>query len=136
MSAEHNHQLYGGDISDYMLPQKMVNRQYEDPSLTDKNISDIYSSQIQGKRPIDTTGIYRTGLTRPEIQRDAQINKMEQLLNQTLTTIAQQLNLNDSDTSKNTPSLRDQTNDDINAANQRVLQAMTELNELLKTISD
>lgn len=136
MNSEHKHQLYGGEVSDYMVSQKITDRLYEDPAQTDKNIGEIYSTQVQGKKSIDTRGIFNTSMGIPPMERDPQINQLEQLLSQTLGNIAQQLNIGDNGQVhkvKSTLNLKNQTNDDIDAANQRVLQAMKELEDISKT---
>lgn len=139
MSPEHRAQLYGGDISNYLVPEPLVARQYEDPIQTDKNIGDIYAAQVQGKKSIDTTGLYSVNFSSPKIQKDSQINKLEQLLNQTLNTIAQELGLADikhDQKISNTLNFKTQTDNDIAAANQRVLQAMKELEAISNPTSD
>jgi hypothetical protein len=136
MNAELKHQLYGGEISDYMgktKPNKPLI--YEDgvDSRTTTELEAIYTSQIKGKPSIDTTGIYNnTGL--PPVERDPHYDKIGAELTKTLNAIAQQLNLSNSQKQSNIQNksvvLKAQTDSDIAAANDNVKQALKELQEL------
>lgn len=132
MTPEQKHQLYGGEISDYTVSRVLTERAYEKPEITTKKLGDIYDTQIKGKQSIDTTGIYTNQSPASTFERDPQSVKMEQQLQQTLRTIAQQLNLNNSTEKdiKDTLSIKQQSTGDIDQANQNVLQALKELKDM------
>jgi len=133
MNSEIKHQLYGGDISDYMSPM-YEQRSFEDPQHTDKNLANIYDTQIKGQPSIDTTGLTAAGTAGISIprQRDPHFDVLDAQLRNTLNAIAQQIGL----TSDNAPSnnvsvnIKNQTQTDIEAANNNVLQALRELKDL------
>lgn len=133
MNAEHMHQLYGGEISDYSSP-KLLQRQFEDPQQTNSNLAEIYDQQIKGKPSINTAGIVSANFNIPKI-RDPHFDKLDNQLRNTLNSIAKEINLQPSDMNQKPISigLRDQTQTDIEAANNNVLQAIKEL-EGLKAI--
>ncbi len=133
MSPEHRHQIYGGDISDYIVPQKQKETQL--PFLqTQDDLSNIYDRQIKGKPSIDTTGLVSSGNILPPFERDPHFQHIENNLKDTLNIIAQQIGLSDNDGVKTLRSgsvdLKDQTTDDLTAANNNVLKALEELKNL------
>ena len=137
MNAEYYHQFYGGDIADHFVQKKQNNLTYKDFD-TSQDICDIYNTQIKGKPSIDTTGIFSNSTNisfASNIERDPHFTKIETDFKKVLNSIADQLDLrsNDDSVEKFTPSsiqLRDQTTDDIAAANNEVMRALEELKNL------
>jgi len=132
MNPETSHQLYGGELSDYLLPRKIAERAYEDPETSTKNIGDIYDSQIKGKPAIDTTNIYSNKSAPTSFERDPTSVKIEQRLQSTLQKIAHELNINN-EPQKNmndTLGLKQQSTNDVEQANQNVLNALKELKDM------
>jgi hypothetical protein len=132
MSEEAKHQLYGGEISDY-INRKYPSQPFDDPQLTDSNIANIYDTQIKGKPSIDTTGIVSMNFGSIPRQRDPHFDALDNLLKQTLNEVAKQIGLESNDSNfipQAALSLKDQTQTDIEQANNNVLQALKELQDL------
>jgi hypothetical protein len=131
MNPEIRHQLYGGEISDYLAP-KIEQRKYELPEETTTNIGDIYETQIKGKQSINTANIYNTNAVLPQYIKDERDNVLQKMLSDTLALINQQINITDNNTlnTKTSPQIKDQTESDIQAANNNVLNALKELSDL------
>lgn len=134
MNSETKHQLYGGEISDYLIKNNI-------PTVIDngidghaaKDLEQIYNTQVKGKPHIDTTGIFNnSGL--PPLARDPHFDKIGSDLTNTLNAISQQLGLNaDISTTQSKHkaiTVQNQTDQDIAAANTNVLQALQELKDL------
>jgi hypothetical protein len=130
MSPEHKHQLYGGDISDYIINNSQK-KNLSPLDIGQDDLSNIYERQIKGKPNIDTTGIVSTGSILPSFDRDPHFCKIEDNLSATLNVIAQQIGLNSNDGTiplqPATIALKDQTAADIATANDSVLKAIEEL---------
>lgn len=130
MSPEHRQQIFGGEISDYIIPFKQQN---VDSFLnkTSEDLSNIYDTQIKGKPNIDTTGLVSTGNILPSFERDPHFTGIENNLKITLNNIAQQIGLSDNDGTvtlqPGSLSLKNQTANDLAAANNNVLKALEEL---------
>jgi hypothetical protein len=131
MNPEIRHQLYGGEISDHLAP-KLEQRDYESPEETTTHIGDIYETQIKGKQSINTTNIYNTNVILPQYVKDERDNILQKMLSDTLAQINQQINISDNNTSNTRllPQIKDQTESDIQAANNNVLNALKELSNL------
>jgi hypothetical protein len=132
MNPETEHQLYGGEITDY-VSRKYPNHPFEDPQLVDTNIANVYDTQVKGKPSIDTTGIISMNFGSIPKQRDPHFDAVDNLLKQTLNEVAKQIGLEANDQSTISPqtvSLKDQTQQDIEHANNNVLQAIKELQDL------
>lgn len=132
MNAETMHQLYGGDVADYIQPTKhktMIDRGIDNRVVDD--LSSIYNSQVKGKPSINTAGIISTNFT-PPITRDPYYDKLGEELTKTLNVIARDLNLHSqSHATINKPtSLVPQTDNDIAVANDNVQKAIEELKML------
>lgn len=134
MNSETRHQLYGGEISDYIAKNNtpLIFDNGIDGQTT-KDLEQIYNNQIKGKPSIDTTGIYNnTGM--PPITRDPHFDKLGKELTDTLNLISQQLGLNaetgNTQIKHKATTIQDQTDSDIAAANASVLQALKELKDL------
>jgi hypothetical protein len=134
MNSETKHQLYGGEISDYLIKNNtpiIIDNGID--GQTAKDLEQIYNTQVKGKPSIDTTGIYNnSGL--PPIARDPHFDKIGRDLTNTLNVISQQLGLNAEPSNINikhkATSIQNQTDQDIAAANTSVLQALKELKDL------
>jgi len=136
MGPEHMHQLYGGDIVDYVGVKKSKSTSIQSHPHTDDNIGEIYNTQIKGKPHIDTTGILPTSLniSLPAVERDPHFTKIDQQLTETLNAIAAQIGLScdmssPAQTSKSI-TIKQQTADDINTADSEVIRALEELKRL------
>jgi hypothetical protein len=134
MNSETKHQLYGGEISDYLIKNTapvIIDNGID--GQTAKDLEQIYNNQVKGKPRIDTTGIYNnSGL--PPVTRDPHFDKIGRDLSNTLNAISQQLGLN-ADPSvvqikHKAITVQNQTDQDIAAANTNVLQALQELKDL------
>jgi len=132
MNAEHLQQIYGGEISDYIKPKFVV--QNENVSSFDPtgDITNIYASQVQNKGAIDTKGLLGPNINLSALIDQRPPDPMQQMLNQTLSQIAQEHNL-EGDPGINklkTPELvlpKDQTTSDIKQAQDNIMAALEEL---------
>jgi len=132
MNAEHLQQIYGGEISDYLKPKFVV--QSENVSSFDPtgDITNIYKSQVQNKGAIDTKGLLGSNINLSALIDQRPPDPMQQMLNQTLSKIAQEHNFEGEpgvDKVK-TPELvlpKDQTSNDIQQAQDNILAALAEL---------
>ena len=135
VNAEHQQQIYGGEIADYLTVSKHKNiSQITDNTQLD-DLSNVYENKVKGQPTIDTSGVinFNPAAALPRFERDPHFAKADQLLTKTLTDIAQQLGLIGDTTTASTVavvSLQQQTDNDINTANNNVLQAMKELQDL------
>jgi len=132
MNAEHLQQIYGGEISDYLKPKFVV--QSENVSSFDPtgDITNIYKSQVQNKGAIDTKGLLGPNINLSALIDQRPPDPMQQMLNQTLSKIAQKHNFEGElavDKVK-TPELvlpKDQTSNDIQQAQDSIIAALAEL---------
>lgn len=126
------HQLYGGEITDYVESKQSLHK-YEDPQQVDSNIANVYDKLVKGKPSIDTSGIVSLNFGNIPKQRDPHFDALDNMLKETLNAVARQIGL-DSDSqhtvSPQTISLKDQTSSDIENANNNVIQALKELQDL------
>jgi hypothetical protein len=136
MNSELQHQLYGGEISDYLQPKNTQSQIFEGGIDSDaaRELEQIYSTQIKGKPSIDTTGIFSSNRISPPFERDPHFDKLDHQLKNTLNAIAQQLNLGSDSSSQplktKAVTIQQQTDNDIAQANSNVEQALKELIQL------
>jgi hypothetical protein len=135
MNAEHMHQLYGGDMYDYLTPTKNLNKENVSSFDPTGEITNIYTSQIQNKGAIDTKGLISSNINLTSLIDQQPPDPLQQMLNQTLSRIAQEHNLEGAPgvNKHNIPDLivpRDQTADDINLAQNNILAALEELKSM------
>jgi len=131
VNAEHAHQLFGGEVSDHFVIQGKLAPDFVDSFLNnDQKLGDVYNSQV---KPVGHVAVTNSPTN---ISMDALIERQpDPLVNQlqdTLSKIAREYSLT-SDTQTNTgftPSLKDQSNDDIQQANDAVRKALEELKSL------
>lgn len=131
MNAEYAHQLFGGEISDHFKIQGRLAPEFVDLLFNnDQQLNDIYNSQV---KPIGQVAVTNSPTN---ISIDALIERQpDPLINQlqaTLTKVAYEHGLQ-SDTTTNInfiPSLKDQSIDDIQQANDAVARALGELKSL------
>jgi len=134
MNAEHLHQIYGGDIADYInLPKEGIKavRNINQLIASDNALESIYDSQVKQKGAIDTSNIY---VNRPNMQSliERQPDKFEQMLADTLNRVAREIGAVDEVPVREVPSVqpREQTQDDIRHAQNEIVRAMAELKDL------
>jgi len=132
MNAEHMQQIYGGEISDYLKPKFII--QSENTSSFDPtgDITNIYTSQVQNKGSINTSNLLAPNVNLSSLIDQRPPDPMQQMLNQTLTKIAQEVGLEGEPglDKQKMPELvlpKDQTSDDIKQAQDSVLAALAEL---------
>lgn len=131
MNAEYNHQLYGGEISDHFTIQGKTTPSSINPLLNnDQKLGDIYSAQV---KPVGQVAITKSA-TNMNVNAliEHQPDPLVQQLQDTLAKIAQDFALTpDSKVDVNfKPTLKDQSADDINQANDAVMKALEELKAL------
>jgi hypothetical protein len=134
MNAEHAHQLYGGDIGDYLnTPKQGLKAIHNTDQLNanDSALESIYSSQVKQKGAIDTSNIY---VNRPNMQSliERQPDKFEQMLADTLNRVAREIGAVDETPVRDIPSVqpKEQSQDDIHRAQDEVARALAELKDL------
>lgn len=132
MNAEHMHQLYGGDIGDYLLPINLPNKENISSLGPAGDITNIYTSQVQNKGAIDIRGLLAPNINLSSLIDQRPPDLMQQKLNQTLTRIAQDIGLEGEPgvNRLNTLNLiipKDQTAIDIQQAKDAIAAAIAEL---------
>jgi hypothetical protein len=134
MNAEHLHQIYGGDIADYInLPKEglKVVQSTDIAAANDNALQNLYDSQVKNKGAIDTSNIY---INRPNVQSliERQPDKCDQMLRDTLDRVAREIGITDDEVVRSVPSVqpKEQTQDDIHRAQDEIARAMAELKEL------
>ncbi len=138
MDPELMHQLYGGEIQDYIPTKGSPLAENKVVHSIDDDLQSVYETQVRGKPHIDTTGIFSAN-TSQSFERDPHFQKIETQLAQTLSQISQQLELVSADTPARRPdtaTIQPQTQGDIDAANNNVLQALEELKSLNAGFND
>lgn len=131
MNAEYAHQLFGGEISDHFkIQNKLVSDLPHTAFNNDHKLSDIYNSQV---KPVGNVAITNSP-TNMSINAliEHQPDPLVIQLQNTLTRVAQEYGLAP-DNSTNTnfkPSLKDQSDSDIQQANDAVMKALEELKSL------
>jgi len=134
MNAEHMHQLYGGDIGDYLNTPKQGIKAIHSAdqfSANDNALESIYNSQVKQKGAIDTTNIY---VNRPNVQSliERQPDKFERMLADTLNRVAREIGAVDDVPVRTVPNVqpKEQSQDDIHRAQDEVSRALEELKNL------
>lgn len=131
MNAEYAHQLFGGEISDHFKIQGKLAPEFVDSFFdNDQRLENIYNTQVKPVGQINVTSSPTNMSVDSLIER--QPDPIVKQLQNTLSEIAQEYGLI-SDTQTNidfTPSLRDQSKDDIQQANDAVAKALEELKSL------
>ena len=131
MNPEHLHQLFGGEVSDHFKIQGRLAPEFTADLLNnDQKLGDIYSARVKpvGKVAVTNspTNINMEALI--EHQPDPLVLQFQD----TLSRIASEHGLTSDDfTNVNfTPSIKDQSSDDLQRANDAVQKALAELKEL------
>jgi hypothetical protein len=132
MNAEHYQQLYGGEISDFIKPNKPVIE--NTTNFSTSNLEGIYNNQVQPKGSLNTNGISSVGFNPSSlIERDGQ-DELSMSLAATLNRVAQEIDLQSDNqpvpSASSTLTLQSQTNADIQTAQDNVLKAIEELRAL------
>jgi hypothetical protein len=131
MNAEQKQQLYGGEVSDYLTPVKILNKENVSSFDPTGDLTSIYKSQVQTKGAIDTKGLVSPNINLSSLIDQRLPDPMQNMLNQTLTRIAQEVGL-EGETAVNTqtPELvlpKEQKLSDIQQAQNNIMAAMAEL---------
>lgn len=137
-NAEVMHQLYGGEISDYVKPLagSCSFSFYPSGVYEDSKLEYIYLAKVKGVGRIDTKGLGPTtqGLMSSNIERDSSFSNMEKSLTETLNDLAKTYDFvgqtQQSSCCHNGADIQDQTADDVAAAKNRVMIAIKELLDL------
>jgi len=131
MNSEHLHQFYGGEISDHFKIQgKSAPEPVEFIFNNDQKLGDIYNARV---KPIGQIAVTNTPTN---MSLDALIEKQPDplalQLQATLSKVAQEYGLISDDKTNVDfkPTLRDQSSNDIQQANDAVLKALEELKSL------
>jgi hypothetical protein len=131
VNAEHAHQLFGGEISDHIRIQGKTAPDFTDSFLkNDQRLGDIYSSQVKPVGKVAVTNSPTNMSIDALIER--QPDPLALQLQNALSQIAAEHGLTaDSMTDVNfTPSIKDQSSDDVQQANDAVMKALEELKSL------
>jgi uncharacterized protein (DUF2267 family) len=131
VNAEYAHQLFGGEISDHFKIQGKLTPEAGNSFLNnDQKLGDLYNSQV---KPVGQVAVTHSPTN---VSMDALIERqpdpLVQQLQDTLSRVAREHGLQ-SDTQTNinfTPSLRDQSDADLQQANDAVARALEELKSL------
>lgn len=132
MNAEHLQQLYGGEISDFIKPNKPVTENTVNSNTS--KLEGIYNNQVQPKGSLNINGISSVGFNPSSlIERDGN-DELTMSLAASLRKVAQEIGLQqDNQSVPVTPStltLQSQTNADLQAAQDNVMKAIEELRAL------
>ena len=135
MNAEQLQQLYGGDIADYAITNHRSNRNIQQNTHNDMSLENVYSNQVANKAPISMNNISGincnvNGLIERQVE-----DPLQSILNNTLTKIAVEIGLSDTDgTHASSPTEllipKQQNQNDINHAQDVVANAIAELKAL------
>jgi len=132
MNAEHMHQLYGGEVGDYLIPAKILNKENVTSFDPAGDLTNIYNSQVQTKGSINTNGLVSPNINLSSLIDQRPPDPMQQMLNQTLTRIAQEVGLEGEPgvNVQKTPELvlpKEQKPSDIQQAQDNIMAALAEL---------
>jgi hypothetical protein len=132
MNAEHMHQLYGGEIGDYLIPTKILSKENVSNFDPTGDITNIYTSQVQNKGAINTKGLVGPNINLTSLIDQKPPDPMQQMLNQTLTKLAQEHGFEDEPgiDPRKTPDLvlpKEQKLSDIQQAQDSIMAAIAEL---------
>jgi hypothetical protein len=125
------HQLYGGEVSDHFKVQgKLISEIINATPNNDQRLGDIYNSQVKPIGNVTVTNSSTNMSVDALIER--QPDPLVQQLQNTLTRIAQEYGVMPDNTTNTNfkPTLKDQSNNDIQQANDAVLKALEELKAL------
>jgi len=131
VNAEYAHQLFGGEISDHFKIQGKLAPDFVINNLNnDQRLGDIYNARV---KPVGQVAITNSPTN---MSMDALIERqpdpLVSQLQDTLSKVAQEYGLT-SDNQTNVdfkPTLKDQSTDDIQHANDAVMKALEELKSL------
>lgn len=131
MNAEYAHQLFGGEISDHFkIQDKQAPNFINNIVNNDQRLGDIYNAQV---KPVGQVAVTNSPTN---MSMDALIERQPDplvlQLQDTLSKVAQEYGLT-SDNQTNVdfkPTLKDQSTDDIQHANDAVMKALEELKSL------
>jgi hypothetical protein len=135
VNAEIQHQLYGGEIVDYITPnlppKNNKTSNFVDPN-SDSTLENIYSTSVKDKGSIDTSGIYRSSNVPLQSLIEREPDKFQQMLTDTLNQVAKDIGLIPNSSSSTLPSVtpKEQTVNDIQQAQDNIAQALQELKDL------
>lgn len=135
MNAEIQHQLYGGEIVDYITPnlppKNNKTSNFVDPN-SDSTLENIYTASVKNKGSIDTSGIYRSSNVPLQSLIEREPDKFQQMLTDTLNQVAKDIGLIPNSSSSTLPSVtpKEQTVNDIQQAQDNIAQALQELKDL------
>jgi len=135
MNAEYNHQIFGGDISDYFVTNNSTLPFRSNNNNNGRDLTQVYSTEVQSKGSIDTTGLVSVGVNLNNLIIDRSQDPLQAILNNTLTQIAKDVGLevDPSISSATLPDIlnpKNQTQDDIHRSQDAVAAALKELKEL------
>ena len=131
MNPEHAHQLFGGEISDHIRVQGKSAPDFTDSFFkNDQKLGDIYNAQVKPVGKIAVTNSPTNMSMDALIER--QPDPLALQLQNALSQIAAEHGLTtDNATNTNfTPTIKDQSSDDLQQANDAVLKALEELKSL------
>lgn len=131
MNPEHLHQLYGGEISDHFKIQgKLAPEFVESVFNNDQRLGDIYNAQVKPVGQVAVTNSPTNMSVDALIER--QPDPLVLQLQNTLSKVAQEYGLTSDDKTNIDfkPTLRDQSSNDIQQANDAVMKALEELKTL------
>jgi hypothetical protein len=131
VNAEYAHQLFGGEISDHFkIQDKQAPNFINNIVNNDQRLGDIYNAQV---KPVGQVAVTNSPTN---MSMDALIERQPDplvlQLQDTLSKVAQEYGLT-SDNQTNVdfkPTLKDQSTDDIQHANDAVMKALEELKSL------
>jgi hypothetical protein len=132
VNAEHSHQLFGGEISDYLKMQDKVAPEFNESFVNnDQHLSDVYNTHV---KPVGQVAVTNSPTNMSvdsfiEHQPDPLVIQLQN----TLSKVAQEYGLTSSDNSTNInfePILKDQSAADIQQSNDAVMKALEELKAL------
>jgi hypothetical protein len=135
VNAETQHQLYGGEIVDYITPnlpsKNNKTSNFVDPN-SDSTLENIYNVSVKDKGSIDTSGIYRSSNVPLQSLIEREPDKFQQMLTDTLNQVAKDIGLIPNSSSSTLPSVtpKEQTANDIQQAQDNIAQALQELKDL------
>lgn len=133
VNSELQHQLFGGEISDYLMRRPQTEAGvFDNNPYSDKKLGDIYNAQVKDKGSIDTSGIYRSSNVPLQSLIERQPDKFQQMLNDTLSQVAKDIGLIPNSSQSTVPSVlpKQQTQSDIQLAQDNIAQAIQELKDL------
>ena len=133
MNAEFQHQLYGGEIADYIAARKDANIINTISNTGDsKSLESIYNNSIKNKGSIDTTNLLNPSFDFRSLIDHRDPDPLLQQLSDTIAKISADISL-ESEPLVDTQAIlapKNQTQDDILHAQDNVARALAELKDL------